>query len=189
MIHPTFVWMSYGWYSQGWWREIKNGSDFVSNTDNCTIEEMEEAIDRSLSFHHFPLPTAEENNSTTDVNYVCDLYLFETKCESLFYQTPAEFWEEFENILAQLDYPEEEAITQARYVYDAVWMIALTLNRSIDIIKDRLPGQSLSSFTYNNTAMTKIFIDVMSNITFRGVSVSKILCVCLFFYKCLYFYV
>ena len=71
MIHPGFVWMSYGWYSEDWWEEIDNS--FVSNTDKCTLDEIEQAIDRSLSFHHFPIPTEEEKDSPTNVNYVRDL--------------------------------------------------------------------------------------------------------------------
>jgi len=73
MIHPGFVWMSYGWYSEGWWREMDD-SGFVSNTDNCKLRDIEEAIDRSLSFHHFPVPTEEESDSPTDVNFVRNLY-------------------------------------------------------------------------------------------------------------------
>ena len=46
---------------------------FVSDTDDCTLGDMQQAIDRSLSFHHFPLPTEEESDCPTDVNYVCNL--------------------------------------------------------------------------------------------------------------------
>jgi len=72
MIHPGFVWMSYGWYSEDWWKEMDDNG-FVSNTDDCTRDEIEQAIDRSLSFHHFPIPTEDENDSPTDVNYVRNL--------------------------------------------------------------------------------------------------------------------
>ena len=67
--------MTYGWYSEGWWEEIGNdiNNRFVVDTDNCTLDEMQQVIYRSLSFHHFPLPTEEENDSPTDVNYVCNL--------------------------------------------------------------------------------------------------------------------
>ncbi|XP_065920338.1 gamma-aminobutyric acid type B receptor subunit 2-like isoform X3 [Dysidea avara] len=154
MIYPRFVWMTYGWYSEGWWEEIGNdiNNRFVVDTDNCTLDEMQQVIYRSLSFHHFPLPTEEENDSPTDVNY-----------------TPNEFWMEYRSILDQLGYPGDEPITQARYVYDAVWMIALTLNQSIPDIEDHL-GLTLQSFTYDHSDITDIFIKRMSNLTFRGVS-------------------
>jgi len=87
-------------------------------------------------------------------------------------QTPNEFWAQYVSILNQLGYPSDEATTQARYVYDAVWMIALTLNQSITEIAERLPGQSLANFTYDNAKMLEIFIEQMSNLTFSGVSVS-----------------
>ena len=90
-------------------------------------------------------------------------------------QTPNEFWTEYTSILNQLDYPEDEAITQARYVYDAVWMIALTLNQSIADLEDRL-NLTLNDFSYDPDSynITKIFIERMSNLTFCGVSVSKV---------------
>ena len=37
---------------------------------NCTESQMRSAIQRSLSFHHFPLPMANQVNAPTDVNYV-----------------------------------------------------------------------------------------------------------------------
>ena len=53
MTYPEYVWMSYGWYTENWWLE--------EDTD-CTADEIERAIQRSLSIHHFPLPTSEEEN-------------------------------------------------------------------------------------------------------------------------------
>ena len=53
-------------------------------------------------------------------------------------------------------------------------MIALTLNQSIPDIEDHL-GLTLQSFTYDHSDITDIFIKRMSNLTFRGVSVSKML--------------
>jgi len=94
-----------------------------------------------------------------------------------FKQTPNEFWDEYEYVLDQLGYRDDESITQARYVYDAVWMIALTLNQSIADIEERFPGQSLRNFTYDNSNISQIFIERMSKLTFRGVSVSRKLCV------------
>ena len=61
MIYPEYVWMSYGWYTEKWWLE--------EDTD-CTAEQMQRAIARSLAIHHFPIPTSEEENAPTDVVYV-----------------------------------------------------------------------------------------------------------------------
>lgn len=36
----------------------------------CTLEEMERAVYRSLSFHHFPIPMENERFAPTDVVYV-----------------------------------------------------------------------------------------------------------------------
>ena len=71
MIHPEYVWMSYGWYSEGWWMD----TDDV----NCSEAQMRTAVERSLSFHHFPLPTQNEADAPTDVYYVsklsCGIYI------------------------------------------------------------------------------------------------------------------
>jgi len=72
MIHPHFVWMSYGWYTEGWWK---------ANDVDCTHSEIERAVDRSLSFHHFPLSTEEEQDAPTDVNYVSNVIIvYQYKC-------------------------------------------------------------------------------------------------------------
>ena len=62
MIYPEYVWMSYGWYTQNWWLHV--------NDTNCTVDEMQRAIQRSLAIHHFPIPTREEEDAPTNVGYV-----------------------------------------------------------------------------------------------------------------------
>ena len=64
MVYPRFVWMSYGWYTEGWWKEQLQDT-------GCSVREMKDALHRSLSFHHFPTPTKDEEDAPTDVNYVC----------------------------------------------------------------------------------------------------------------------
>ena len=65
MIYPDYVWMTYGWYSERWWNDTANMTDL-----SCSSVQLESAIERSLSFHHFPLPTQDEEDAPTDVNYV-----------------------------------------------------------------------------------------------------------------------
>ena len=62
MIYPEYIWMSYGWYTKGWWM-------YTWDT-NCSVDQLQAAINRSLSFHHFPLPMQSEVDAPTDVNYV-----------------------------------------------------------------------------------------------------------------------
>ena len=64
MTYPEYVWMSYGWYTQHWW---------LDEDTECTADQMKRAIQRSLSIHHFPIPTSEEEDASTDVGYVSKL--------------------------------------------------------------------------------------------------------------------
>ena len=72
--------------------------------------------------------------------------------------------------LKSLNYPDNEAISQAIYVYDAVWMVAFAFNKSIAVLAEK--NQTLADFTYDNSEMRQIFIDQLSKLNFRGVSVS-----------------
>ena len=55
--------------------------------------------------------------------------------------------------------------------YDAVWAAALTMNRSIDIMKAK--GKRLEDFDYKDNEMAQIFKQVMSNLSFIGMSVRR----------------
>lgn len=68
MTYPEYVWMSYGWYTEEWWLEAQKDTD-------CSVFELQVAIQRSLSIHHFPLPTKSEENAPTDVGYVSSLVI------------------------------------------------------------------------------------------------------------------
>ena len=56
------------------------------------------------------------------------------------------------------------------YTYDAVWVIAAALNQSDRMLRDS--GLSLENFALNRIRMTQIFVSVIQNISFRGVTVS-----------------
>ena len=63
MTYPRYTFISYYWYSSYWWTDIDDNT-------NCTVQELTDAIFRSLSVDHFPSPTEEEMSQTTDVGYV-----------------------------------------------------------------------------------------------------------------------
>ena len=74
--------------------------------------------------------------------------------------------------IEKLDVKENVNILQSDgYVYDAVWTIALALNKSISILEDRELGR-LEDFTYESDQMANIFKDAIANLTFPGISVS-----------------
>lgn len=63
----------------------------------------------------------------------------------------------------------------AAFAYDAVWTIALTLNRSISALKQQneTRNMTLADFDYNNTAMMKTFMKNAKAVSFQGMSVSR----------------
>ena len=57
-----------------------------------------------------------------------------------------------------------------RYGYDAVWMAAFILNRSIARLNEL--NHKLEDFTYRHRHFTDIFLEESKNVSFQGVSVS-----------------
>ena len=46
MTYPRYVFMTYGWYASDWW--------IPRNDVNCTIENMEQVLNHSLSVFAYP---------------------------------------------------------------------------------------------------------------------------------------
>ena len=70
MIFPHYLFISYYQYSEFWWStSIQNFSPSFPDLE-CNAEMLTDAIYRSLAVDYFPMPTAEENNTLTDVGYV-----------------------------------------------------------------------------------------------------------------------
>jgi len=67
----------------------------------------------------------------------------------------------------KLNYP---ANAFSSFAYDAIWSIALTLQKSSPVLKAR--NKSLSSITYGDKETTELFKRVLRNLTFIGMSVS-----------------
>ena len=57
------------------------------------------------------------------------------------------------------------------YLYDAVWTIALALNKSILILEEKELGR-LEDFTYESVKMANVFKEAISSLAFPGISVS-----------------
>ena len=55
-------------------------------------------------------------------------------------------------------------------MYDAVWMIAYALNNSIEVLARK--NLTLADFTYENDEIREVFVEQLSRLEFRGVSVS-----------------
>lgn len=80
-------------------------------------------------------------------------------------KTPQELYNTYQRRLNESGYTEN---TFASFGYDAAWTCALTLDASIQEIEQQ--NLNLSDFTYSQANMSKIFVNTMKRISFRGMT-------------------
>lgn len=93
------------------------------------------------------------------------------------FQTPAEYtsqlWEHFS--LREDEFQNYTMIPQASYGYDAIWAVALALNRSVEVLKAKVfsNGQQrrLEQFSHGDNEMFDVIFDALGSVDFEGVSV------------------
>ncbi len=95
--------------------------------------------------------------------------------------SPNAFWVDFERNLKRLGYPQREALRQAAFVYDAVWMAAFALNTtSTQLQSGAVQGANqLEQFNHFLNAslakqINKVILGAAENTSFQGVSVSTV---------------
>ena len=81
-----------------------------------------------------------------------------------------------------MDRPENANYTsnnRAPLAYDATWVIALMLNASVEVLREWVfsdgTRRRLEDFTYDDSEMTQIFLNLLSKTDFIGVSVRFLL--------------
>lgn len=57
------------------------------------------------------------------------------------------------------------------FAYDAIWAVALTLNKSIETLQAQ--GKSLEQFNYEDSSMSSVFQEKLQALHYRGMSVSS----------------
>ena len=89
-------------------------------------------------------------------------------------KTADQFWQDFMGNITALNYSQSEAIDQALYVYDAVWLTAFALhNASVELANGAVQGRSgLSNFTYADSEINNLILKAARGVNFRGVTVS-----------------
>ncbi|KAJ8044394.1 Gamma-aminobutyric acid type B receptor subunit 1 [Holothuria leucospilota] len=138
-------WMIPGWFRENWWL-------FKNDDVDCTLEEMAEIVEISLPV-------------TVDVERISPLN--KTTVSGI---TPAEF---VEVLRERLTWPQYKTYTLNNYIayqYDAVWAIALMLNRSAAVLSRRNSGSRLEDFNYSSSDLSQIFFDEMAVTDFFGAS-------------------
>ncbi|XP_064458756.1 gamma-aminobutyric acid type B receptor subunit 1-like isoform X2 [Ornithodoros turicata] len=138
------VWFLIGWYEDGWYAVPDKGH-------NCTTEQMKEAL---------------EGHFTTEA-----LMLNQGHQETISGMSSQQFLERYEGELAKRNGAngyKPEGHQEAPLAYDAIWAIALALNKTINTLKEY--SLSLEDFTYTNKRIADEIWSAMNATQFLGVS-------------------
>ncbi|XP_072030788.1 gamma-aminobutyric acid type B receptor subunit 2-like [Amphiura filiformis] len=152
MTGPGYVWIIYGWYDNLWWLE-------KDNTIGCTVMEMDMAISSATILTIGVVTLSSEEGPT-----ISGL-------------TPQELQSQFEDRLAwpiNGGFTRTPETTYSAYGYDTAWAIALVLNKSIEVLKEKVfsngKKRRLENFTYKDGEMAQMFLYLMKEIEFDGAS-------------------
>uniref|UniRef100_A0A8C7H269 Gamma-aminobutyric acid type B receptor subunit 1 n=1 Tax=Oncorhynchus kisutch TaxID=8019 RepID=A0A8C7H269_ONCKI len=136
-----YVWFLIGWYADNWFK-IKDPSI------NCTIENMTEAV---------------EGHVTTEI-----VMLNPETIRGASNLTSQEFLGALMNRLGGKNPEETGGFQEAPLAYDAVWALALALNKTVAPLKAK--GRRLEDFNYNNHDITAEIYRALNTSSFEGVS-------------------
>ncbi|XP_022085182.1 gamma-aminobutyric acid type B receptor subunit 2-like [Acanthaster planci] len=145
---PKYVWILLGWYSPvRWW--VQEIDKFVKNgEDICTAEEVEKVVVGSLSIRGFEIQT---DMSKINFNGVRPL------------EKHLDFYADLQDQLLT-------AGACDSYGYDQIITIALALNASIQALAEMDPPRRLEDFTYEDTAMSSVFLEKTRSVDFVGLT-------------------
>ncbi|CAN8020607.1 unnamed protein product [Ixodes persulcatus] len=139
-----YVWLLIGWYEDGWYTVQDKGH-------NCTTEQMKEAL---------------EGHFTTEA-----LMLNQGNQQTISGMSSQQFLERYELALAEqngMNGYRPEGHQEAPLAYDAIWAIALALNKTINTLKEY--SMSIEDFTYTNKKIADEIWSAMDATQFLGVS-------------------
>uniref|UniRef100_W5KWH6 Gamma-aminobutyric acid type B receptor subunit 1 n=1 Tax=Astyanax mexicanus TaxID=7994 RepID=W5KWH6_ASTMX len=135
------VWFLIGWYADNWFK-IKDPSI------NCTVEQMTEAV---------------EGHVTTEI-----VMLNPETVRGASNLTSQEFLAQLNVTLGGKSPEETGGFQEAPLAYDAVWALALALNKTVGPLKAK--GRRLEDFNYNNKDITAEIYRALNTSSFEGVS-------------------
>ncbi|XP_065899524.1 gamma-aminobutyric acid type B receptor subunit 2-like [Dysidea avara] len=135
MIHPTYSWMFFNWYSDDWW---KNASCTKNDTN------IKNLLSTSLIFDHYPRIDEDDKNEV-NVGGIT--------------------WNEFESYhepaFAELGRNASSQLEDSAYMFDAVWAAALALNNTNDSLVNFTyndeASANISRYIYQETIKLKFF--------------------------------
>ncbi|KAI2656381.1 Gamma-aminobutyric acid type B receptor subunit 1 [Labeo rohita] len=136
-----YVWFLIGWYADNWFK-IKDPAI------NCTVENMTEAV---------------EGHVTTEI-----VMLNPETVRGASNLTSQEFLAQLMSRLGGKNPEETGGFQEAPLAYDAVWALALALNKTVAPL--RAKGWALEDFNYNNKEITAEIYRALNTSSFEGVS-------------------
>ncbi|GFY57616.1 gamma-aminobutyric acid type B receptor subunit 1 [Trichonephila inaurata madagascariensis] len=138
-----YVWFLIGWYEDDWYT-------FIDKAHNCTVQQMKEAVEGHLTTEALMLNQGAEPTISG--------------------MTSAQFLERYEEELKKYNYIGRRPVgyQEAPLAYDAIWAIALALNKTINQLK--LHNKSIEDFSYTNDDIAKQIYSAMNSTQFLGVS-------------------
>ncbi|XP_077937408.1 gamma-aminobutyric acid type B receptor subunit 1 isoform X2 [Gasterosteus aculeatus] len=136
-----YVWFLIGWYADNWFK-IKDPSI------NCTTEQMTEAV---------------EGHVTTEI-----VMLNPETVRGASNLTSQEFIAQLMSKLGGKNPEETGGFQEAPLAYDAVWALALALNKTVGPLKAK--GYQLEDFNYNNKDITAEIYRALNTSSFEGIS-------------------
>ncbi|XP_041270212.1 gamma-aminobutyric acid type B receptor subunit 1, partial [Onychostruthus taczanowskii] len=135
-----YVWFLIGWYANKWFRT-------PDPSINCTEAEMAEAV---------------EGHITTEI-----VMLNPENTRSISNMTSQEFIDKLEKRLGN-NPKETGGYQEAPLAYDAIWALALALNKTAQELAKQ--GVGLDEFNYNNKTITDEIYRALNSSAFEGVS-------------------
>uniref|UniRef100_A0A096LQ92 Gamma-aminobutyric acid type B receptor subunit 1 n=1 Tax=Poecilia formosa TaxID=48698 RepID=A0A096LQ92_POEFO len=135
------VWFLIGWYADNWFK-IKDPAI------NCTVENMTEAV---------------EGHVTTEI-----VMLNPETVRGVSNMTSQEFLGALMSRLGGKNPEETGGFQEAPLAFDAVWALALALNKTVAPLKAK--GRRLEDFNYNNHDITSEIYRALNTSSFEGVS-------------------
>lgn len=138
-----YVWFLIGWYEDDWYQYPDKGH-------NCTPEQMKEAVEGHLTTEALMLNQGSEPTISG--------------------MTSEQFLSRYEKELVKHGYGDRKPVgyQEAPLAYDAIWAIALALNKTITQLKEW--NLTIEDFTYSNQFIADQIYSAMNSTQFLGVS-------------------
>ncbi|ESN97887.1 hypothetical protein HELRODRAFT_101913 [Helobdella robusta] len=148
LFYPRHVWFILGWYSDNWYTNV--------NGTNCTLEEMKAAVEG-----HFT--TEGVMRSLYRADQIVSGEVVETVLKNM-----NESIKNAERIEKDHQLSEVVGFQEAPLAYDAVWALALALNKTQTALQRR--GKSLEEFNYTSNEMMIEISQALNDTNFMGAS-------------------